>query len=160
MNSKSRERKDHDPSFKLKSIMQKTIKDGECLVWTGNRFYRKKGERHKPEYPYMYFKGKTWRGNRLVLFLVTGNIPDNLLALHKCDNSMCVNPEHLYWGTYEQNVKDTYDRKRARNAKVTHCPRGHHYAGDNLRVKDGARYCRKCSAIKSQMFRDKKKGIL
>lgn len=33
-------------------------------------------------------------------------------ALHKCDNPSCCNPEHLYWGTEAQNVRDREERGR------------------------------------------------
>ena len=104
----------------------------------------------------MYFKNKPWRGNRLVLFLKTGNIPDGLYALHTCDNSMCVNPDHLYWGSQKENVRDSYKRKRARNSKVTHCPSGHMYNGENLSVRNGTRYCRTCHWYKSRKLKVQK----
>jgi hypothetical protein len=31
-------------------------------------------------------------------------------ALHRCDNPVCCNPRHLYWGTVQQNVKDMWER--------------------------------------------------
>ena len=31
------------------------------------------------------------------------------LVLHKCNNSLCVNPRHLYIGTQAQNIKDCVD---------------------------------------------------
>ena len=45
-----------------------------------------------------------------------GDIPESLLVLHKCNNGAggCVNPDHLYVGTYSDNSKD---RVRAGN----HC---------------------------------------
>lgn len=141
-------RYNHEPSAKLKSILLKTSKDGECLVWTGNVFKKKKGSKNTSIYPYMYFKNKVWRGNRLVLFLSTNEIPDNKYALHTCDNSLCVNPRHLYWGTPKDNVEDAYNRKRARNCKVSHCPSGHPYSGENLRVYNGGRFCRTCNWYK------------
>lgn len=33
-------------------------------------------------------------------------------ALHHCDNPSCVNPDHLYWGGYSENVRDKMARRR------------------------------------------------
>lgn len=139
---------------KLDSIFSKCVRSGECLEWTGNYFQKKDGTK---TYPYMYHTGKVWRGNRLVLFLVTGEIPNGMLALHKCDNKKCVNPVHLYWGTHKQNIADAYERKIARNSKITHCPRGHEYAGENLyQDKRGKRYCKTCLRMFQKLYAKRK----
>ena len=35
-----------------------------------------------------------------------------MCVLHKCDNSCCVNPDHLYLGTPKQNTDDMFNRNR------------------------------------------------
>lgn len=42
--------------------------------------------------------------------LVNGPIPEGMLILHKCDNRKCVNPAHLYCGTYSNNRQDQGNR--------------------------------------------------
>lgn len=64
---------------------------------------------------------------------------------HHCDNPPCCNPKHLYVGTRKQNVGDAVERSRLWQLKVTHCPQGHPYEGDNLIERPGgARGCRTC----------------
>jgi hypothetical protein len=39
-------------------------------------------------------------------------VPDGMLVCHTCDNRKCVNPGHLYVGTYSDNIRDAYRRTR------------------------------------------------
>ncbi len=52
--------------------------------------------------------------NRLALVITHRAEPDGLHALHTCDNRMCCNPAHLYFGTHAQNMQDKSDRGRWR----------------------------------------------
>lgn len=53
--------------------------------------------------------------HRIAWELFRGPIPDGLLALHRCDNSYCVNPDHLFIGDYKANVRDS--KQKGRRAK-------------------------------------------
>lgn len=53
-------------------------------------------------------------------FLHTGEWPD-LLVLHSCDNPSCVRFDHLFLGTYQDNVDDM-DRKGRRVVGFTPSP--------------------------------------
>lgn len=41
-----------------------------------------------------------------------GEIPKGMEILHECDNSLCVNPDHLRIGTHQDNMNDMVKRKR------------------------------------------------
>lgn len=62
------------------------------------------------------------KAHRLALSTATGHTPPDMLALHKCDNKRCINPEHLYWGTHQQNMLDSRERgtspRGTRNCKA------------------------------------------
>lgn len=52
------------------------------------------------------------KAHRVAYTLQYGPIEDGLHCLHKCDNSKCVNPSHLYLGTHQDNMDDRKQRNR------------------------------------------------
>ena len=69
---------------------------------------------HKPSnnYPQFYKNGKVVRLHRHIYEECFGEIPKGLVVRHKCDNTFCINPEHLELGTHKDNVNDKVKRNR------------------------------------------------
>ena len=55
----------------------------------------------------------SWRANRLALILSAGLPPTpQHLSCHTCDNPICCNPAHLFWGTHRENMIDSVRKGR------------------------------------------------
>lgn len=88
-----------------------------CWNWTGKLMWHGYGRMEIDENQ-MYAHRASW-------FIHHGEIPDGLFVCHHCDNKKCVNPEHLYLGTAQQNMNDAVARNRfplgtkRKNTKLT-----------------------------------------
>ena len=58
------------------------------------------------------FRKKVWDAHRVSWVLANGEIPDKLLVCHKCDNRRCVNPNHLFLGSFTDNLLDSFNKGR------------------------------------------------
>jgi HNH endonuclease len=73
--------------------------------------------------------GANRSAHRVSYAIYKGDIPENLMILHKCHNPKCVNPDHLYAGTAQNNSQDEINRKNTR-----------HYTCANPSKYKGVRY--------------------
>lgn len=104
---------------------------------------------NKPElsgYHQVMVNRRRWKAHVYAYNMTYGPPPlETPFILHKCNNKSCWNPSHLYAGTNSQNQLDAVAAGTHPEARRTHCPKGHPYAGDNLIIqKDRHRKCHTC----------------
>ena len=98
--------------------------------------------------------GRLKYAHRVSYSLLVGPIPYGAVSDHLCRTRCCVNPWHLEMVDHRTNLLRG-ETTTARNASRTHCPKGHPYSGDNLKIGvNGNRLCRACqNAIKREAYR-------
>lgn len=78
-----------------------------CWIWTGSKVKKGYGVWSHPSNSY-----QSMLAHRFVWTITYGEIPEGVLVLHKCDNPPCVNPSHLFLGSYVDNVQDCIRKGR------------------------------------------------
>lgn len=78
---------------------------GPCWQWTGCIAGFGYGQFRVDRRTREYAHRKSYR-------MARGDIPDGMRVLHACDNPACVNPDHLFLGTEQDNMRDRQNKGR------------------------------------------------
>lgn len=135
-----------------------------CWLWT--RAWTLHG------YGRLSYKLKPVTAHRLSWLITHGEMPpDNLLVCHKCDTKCCVNPDHLFLGTWSDNLRDAIQKGIHKYEKtfVSHWPQRHllnkslktgtckhgHPWEQFLYIHDGQRFCQECARLSASKARER-----
>lgn len=129
----------------------KVNKTDTCWFWTastvGKSTYRYGG---------FWYKGKTVRAHRFSYEETYGPIPKGMKVLHKCDNPLCVRPDHLFLGTDADNNLDRSLKGRHKNqyTNKSTCRRGHSWTEENtMRFNNGKAIVKRCRECRNEYRR-------
>lgn len=65
-----------------------------------------------PGYGVIKVDHKKRAAHRISWIIHNGPIPNGMLICHKCDQRSCINPDHLFIGTYKDNSQDASQKHK------------------------------------------------
>ena len=111
----------------FEKVRKLNLDSGGCWIWIGLK--NKKG--------YGRFSVSRSIGmllaHRLSWEIHRGSIPSGMCILHRCDVPACVNPEHLFLGTRQDNNQDMIKKGRARFVAWMFIKPEHRVRGENAK---------------------------
>lgn len=79
------------------------LSDSGCWEWIGTL---------RNGYGRIYWIDRVATAHRISWIIHNGEIPTGKFVCHHCDNRKCMNPEHLFLGTFSDNMQDMWNKHR------------------------------------------------
>lgn len=105
----------------------KQVPCGDCHIWIGSLNNKGYGQLQLGRVLGMRY------AHRISWVMANGDLPSEILVLHRCDEPRCVNPEHLFLGTAKDNTADMVRKGRHAWKRGTRWQK--------LNATDGTRIC-------------------
>ena len=136
-----------EESLSLRQLSRKVAIGDGCWEFTGTP--------HPNGYGYFTVAKKRRSTHRAIYELLVGPVPAGLVLDHLCRNRSCARPSHLEPVTQRVNVLRG-EGLAAKQARQTHCKRGHVFDAANTyhhpRRANG-RHCRRCNAAATVKYK-------
>lgn len=101
------------------------------------------------------WQGRKLYAHRLAYEMLHEALPKETILDHLCRRPACVNPQHLEPVSQRINVLRG-ESPFAKNARKTHCLRGHSLQGVNVYLppppRNNQRHCRECGRIRDRKY--------
>lgn len=90
-------------------------KPDECWEWQAYKDSKRRGYGHiRVSDKEIVPSPRPVAAHRVSWIINVGPIPKGMNVLHECDNPPCINPNHLFLGTYQDNTDDMIRKGRDR----------------------------------------------
>ena len=103
----------------MKKILDHSTIDSSTNLVNGSHCWRWTGTIRDNGYGQIKHGKKIVKAHRLSYELACGPITSDDIIRHKCDNRLCVNPDHLDIGTHQDNINDKISRGRDNKRHLT-----------------------------------------
>ncbi len=103
------ERLDSFTADQLTRFWLKVDKSKGCWLWTPPSSAHGYGQ--------LKINGRPVAAHRISWVIHNGQIPLEAYVLHRCDVRNCVNPDHLFIGSHEENMRDMIKKGRHSHPK-------------------------------------------
>ncbi len=90
-------------SFRTRLSERSQKQQNGCVLYTGQ---------NNGTYGQIEYQRRTYLAHRVAFMLSKGEIPEGSCVCHTCDTPLCINPDHLWIGSYQANVTDMMDKGR------------------------------------------------
>lgn len=81
------------------------VNESGCWICTSHKTF-------VGNYPRVSRGGRLFQLHRYIYELLVKSIEEDMCLCHKCDNTLCINPSHMFEGTQKENMADRDEKGR------------------------------------------------